>query len=98
MTQSTFTFRVDEELKGAFAAVAKEQDRTAAQLMRVLMRGAVQDKQEAKEHDAWFREQVERGLREADDPNTVLIPNEEVLREWAEQRAELVKRAGDDAA
>lgn len=34
MTDSTFTFRVDDDLKTAFAETAKAQDRTAAQLLR----------------------------------------------------------------
>lgn len=45
---------------------------------------------EAAEHDKWFREQVEVGLREADDPDTVWIPHEEVNREWQRERAELL--------
>ena len=47
---------------------------------------------EAAEHDRWFREQVQIGLREADDPNTVWISNEEMEKEWEEMRAELEGR------
>lgn len=47
---------------------------------------------EAAEHDRWFREQVQIGLREADDPNTVWISNEEMEKEWEEMRAELEAR------
>jgi hypothetical protein len=32
------------------------------------------------DHDAWFRKQVQEGLLEADDPNTVWTSNEEVFR------------------
>lgn len=35
MADSTFTFRVDQELKAAFADVAAAQEHTAAQLLRV---------------------------------------------------------------
>ncbi|HXE06926.1 MAG TPA: hypothetical protein VN612_03440 [Acidobacteriaceae bacterium] len=38
-------------------------------------------------YDAWFRSEVEEALREADDPNTVWIPQEEVERRSAERRA-----------
>lgn len=38
MADSTFTFRVDDEVEAAFAEVAAAQGRTAAQLSRVLMR------------------------------------------------------------
>jgi hypothetical protein len=41
MADSTFTFRVDEEPKQRFAQAAGAQERTSAQLLRVLMRDAV---------------------------------------------------------
>ncbi len=94
MTETTFTFRVDEELKSAFSDLAKNQDRSAAQLLRGMMRDAIARKQEAEDHDAWFREQVEQGLREADNPNAVWIPNEEVLADWRER---LVQRIADES-
>jgi predicted transcriptional regulator len=62
MADTTFTFRVDEELKAAFSEVAAAQERTAAQLLRVLMREAVQRWHETQEHDAWFRGEVEQAL------------------------------------
>ena len=98
MAQTTFTFRVDDELKSAFAESAEAQDRTAAQLLRVLMRDAVQRQREAREHDAWFRGEVERGMREADDPAVRRIPHEDVRSNWRRQRAELAKRATDKTA
>jgi predicted transcriptional regulator len=60
-----FTFRVDEELKSAFTRVAAAQERTAAQLLRVVMREAVQQWDESQAHDAWFRGEVEQALTEA---------------------------------
>ena len=47
---------------------------------------------EAAEHDAWFREQVQLALDEADKPDAVLIPHEAVKAEWAAKRAELLQR------
>ena len=41
----------------------------------------------AAAYDAWFRSEVEAGLREADDPNAVWVSNEEVERETEQQRA-----------
>ena len=38
-------------------------------------------------HDAWFRSEVEAGLREADDPNTEWIANEDIERRGALNRA-----------
>ncbi len=98
MPETTFTFRVDDELKASFAETAKAKDRSAAQLLRVLMREAVQRQQEAREHDAWFRGEVEQGMREADDPAVRRIPHEDVRSNWRRQRAELAKRATDKTA
>ncbi len=44
---------------------------------------------EAASHDKWFREQVEQGLAEADDPATNWISNHEASESWAKKRAEL---------
>lgn len=62
MTESTFTFRVDSELKDDFATIAKSMDRTGAQLLRDYMRDLVRRKREAEEHDVWFVEQVQAGV------------------------------------
>jgi predicted transcriptional regulator len=93
MGDTTFTFRVDEQLKRAFAKVAAAQERTAAQLLRVLMREAVQRWHEAQEHDAWFRGEVEQALREAADPALERVPHDQVISSWPQQRAELARRA-----
>ena len=47
-----------------------------------------------REHDAWFRAEVEQGMREADDPSIKRIPQDEVSAWWRRERAALVKRAG----
>lgn len=65
MGEATFTFRVDEALKSAFADAAKAQDRTGAQLIRDFMRAYVAGAREAAGHDAWFRRQVQIGLDSA---------------------------------
>ena len=41
----------------------------------------------AVQYDAWFREQVAIGIREADDPATVWVSNEEVVARSAKRRA-----------
>jgi hypothetical protein len=46
-----------------------------------------------RQHADWFQGEVERALREADDPTAMRISNEEVKAKWNRQRAELVKRA-----
>ena len=49
-------------------------------------------KNEAAEHDRWFRGQVEQGVMEADDPNTEWVPHEEVMRRLDARIARLKKR------
>jgi hypothetical protein len=49
--------------------------------------------QDEAKYDAWFREQVEIGMREADDPNTVMIPHEDVVRHLQELRKEWQAKA-----
>lgn len=66
MSEATFTFRVDEGLKDQFSTAAKSRDRTGAQLLRDFMRDFVKQQQEASEHDAWFRREVQIGIDAAD--------------------------------
>ena len=88
MSQSTFTFRVEEDLKENFASFAKSRDRTGAQLLRDHMRDLVRLRQqeEVEEHDTWFREQVQVGLDSANAGN--LVPHEKVEEKFAARRAE----------
>lgn len=88
MPETTFTFRVDEELKAAFTNVAKAHDRPGSQLLRDFMRDYVAKAQ----HDAWFRAEVEQAMREAGDPNAEWVPHEQVKAEWDIEKAELLAR------
>jgi predicted transcriptional regulator len=81
MADTNFTFRVDEDLKAEFARAARANDRPASILLRDFMRDYVNRSREKLEHDAWFRAEVEQGLREADDPATKWIPHEQVVAE-----------------
>jgi hypothetical protein len=47
---------------------------------------------EAAAYEKWFLAQVEEGIREADDPNTVLIPHDVVKADMAAQRKLLQAR------
>lgn len=92
MPDSTFTFRVDESLKGAFAKVAAAEDRTAAQLLRALMRQTVEQEQNRHAHDEWFHHEVAQALAEADDEAVTRLSHDEVRSSWHQQRAELERR------
>lgn len=91
MSEATFTFRVDESLKEQFTIAAKGRDRTGAQLLRDFMRDFVRQ-QEAAEHDAWFRRQVQGGLDSANSGD--LIPAAEVEARFAARRAATRRRLG----
>jgi len=86
MSEATFTFRVDESLKEQFTAAAKGRDRSGAQLLRDFMRDFVKQQQEAAEHDAWFRRQVQAGLDSANAGR--LVPAYDVEAEFATRRTE----------
>ncbi|WP_419606942.1 CopG family ribbon-helix-helix protein [Thiolapillus sp.] len=88
MSEATFTFRVDDALKSQFSQAAKSRDRSGAQLLREFMREFVQ--QEAAEHDAWFRHQVQVGMDSANSGN--LVPAAEVEAKFAARRAATRRR------
>jgi len=90
VSDATFTFRVDEALKNEFTTAAKARDRTGAQLLRDFMRDFVQQQQEAAEHDAWFRRQVQTGLDSANAGR--LVPATEVEARFAARRAATRRR------
>jgi hypothetical protein len=91
--EAVFTVELEPELRDAFMAEAEAIDRPAAQLVRDLMQDFVRERREAREHDAWFRREVEQALREADDPAVARIPHEAVRSGWRQQRAQLAQRA-----
>lgn len=95
--ESVFSMKLEQELREQFMAEAAAIDRPASQLVREFMRDFVHRRRQAREHDAWFRAEVEQGLREAGDPGTRRIPNEDAGAAWRRQRAGLEKRANKQA-
>jgi predicted transcriptional regulator len=53
---------------------------------------AMRQAHEAVAHDQWFRAQVEQGLQEADDPNTLWVSHNEVKADMQMQRKALLER------
>src|SRR5438445_11212164 len=92
--EAVFTLKLEPDLRDQFMAEAEAAHRPASQLVRELMRDYIDRQRAARAHDAWFRAEVEQGMREADDPNVKRISHEEVAAKWQGQRGELVKRAG----
>jgi len=93
LKESVFSMKLESELRNQFMAEAAAMDRPASQLVREFMRDFVQRQRQARDHDAWFRAEVEQSMREADNPDTRRIADEEVRAGWRRQRAELEKRA-----
>jgi hypothetical protein len=58
---------------------------------------ALKHTHEAAEHDKWFREQVQQGLAEADDPNTEWVSHEIVKDDMQRQREALQARIAGKA-
>lgn len=77
---AVFTVKLDAELHDAFMAEASATDRPASQLVRDFMREYVKRRHQEREHDTWFRAEVETALRDAADPTARRISHDEVMR------------------
>jgi hypothetical protein len=60
--EAVFTVKLESELRDAFLAEAEATHRPASQLVRDFMRDFVRQRTEAREHDTWFRAQVQEAL------------------------------------
>jgi predicted transcriptional regulator len=92
VSETTFTFRVDESLKAEFTTAARYRDRSGAQLLRDFMRDFIRQQQEDSAHDAWFARQVKAGLDSANRGR--LVPADEVEAEFKARRARTRKTIG----
>ncbi len=90
--QAAFTVELEPDLRDALIAEAEVIDRPPAHIVRDLIDDFVRQQRDAREHDTWFRAEVEQALREADDPTVKLIPNEEIRASWRRQRERLLER------
>lgn len=90
MTETTFTFRVEESLKKEFSGFAKDIDRSGAQLLREFMRDFVKQQQEAATYDAWYKKQVQMGIDEANAGQ--LLSHEQVKSRFEAKRASLLAK------
>ncbi len=75
--EAVFTVKLESDLRDAFAAEAEAAHRPASQIVRDFMREFVERQREAREHDAWFRAEVQHALR---DPRPS-IPHDSVMAE-----------------
>jgi predicted transcriptional regulator len=88
MSETTFTFQLDESLKEEFTAAAKRANRGVEEVLCDLVREFVEC--ETPANDDWFRRKVQAGL---DDANAGrLVSGEEVEAEFAARRAETLRK------
>jgi predicted transcriptional regulator len=78
--ESVFTLKLETELRDAFVAEAAAIHQPASQLVREFMREFIRSRKEEREHDAWFRREVEKALKD----KSPLLPHEEVMRKMDE--------------
>lgn len=92
-----FTMKLEADLRDSFMEEAAAFDRPASQIVREFMRDFVEARRREREHDKWFRAEVEQALREADDPSVEWIGHEAVTEKWRRLRAEWTQgAAGSD--
>ena len=93
MKEAVFTLKLEAELRDAFMAEAEASHRPASQIVRDFMRDFVKKQQEERDYEAWELADIERGLAEANDPNTVWYDQEDLVKgRWREQRESLLAR------
>ena len=73
--QAVFTLKIENELRDEFMAEARAAHRPASQLVRDFMREFVDHQHQAREHDAWFKNQVLESINN----NSHSIPHDEVM-------------------
>ncbi len=88
--EAVFTVKLETELRDAFVAEAAAVHQPASQLVREFMREFIRNRKEEREHDAWFRREVEKALKD----KRPGIPDEEAERHFAKRRANALRRAG----
>lgn len=91
MTDATFTFRLERSLKVAFAAMAGQQDLSAAQLLRKMMREAVSRRQEEAAHEQWLQSEIGDAMRD-DDQHSGRLSNDMIDEQWRREKDEISGR------
>jgi len=89
MSETTFTFRVDSELKERFSELAREHDRPGSQLLRDFMRSFVAQRAGGATYEPWFRQQVQSAL----DDSAPAIPSKTVEQHFAKRRTTARRKA-----
>jgi hypothetical protein len=86
MTDVNFTFCIDPALNAAFAIVAEEKALSPQQLLRRLMREAVEIHREAAAHECWLQREIVDAMYDVKGPRRVAVANEVVDHTWHRDR------------
>ncbi len=84
--QATFVMKIDHDLRDAFFAEAKVQDRPAAQIVREMMRSYIETRQSQRSYNDFLQRKVDAGLEQVH--AGLLLDNKEVetqAAQWLEQ-------------
>ncbi len=108
MSEKVIRSRIDSNIKLEAQALLERLGLTMSEAIRLFLNQVVIEKglpfqvklskEQALEHDRWFRSQVEAAVVAADKSETVFVPHEDVRKQWVVKRQALTKRAGKSAA
>jgi predicted transcriptional regulator len=87
----TFTFRLEPELRAAFLAETAALDRPASEVIRELMRGFIQEREQARDYDRFVREKIAVG--DADLAAGRVLSHQQVKRRAGARRARLQRNS-----
>lgn len=104
MPETVIRSRIDSGLKLEAQALLERFGLTMSEAIRIFLNQVVIEKglpfqvklpkEQALEHDRWFREQIQTALAEADKPETALVPHDVVQKKWATKRKALARKVG----
>ena len=96
--------RIDSGLKLEAQVLLERFGLTMSEAIRIFLNQVVIEKglpfqvklpkEQALEHDRWFREQVQTALVEADKKETTFVPHDVVQKTWETKRKALAGRVG----
>jgi len=103
MSETVIRSRIDSGIKQEAQALLERFGLTMSEAIRLFLHQVVLEKglpfhvklskEQAQEHDIWFRSQVKAALAEAETPETAFVPHDTVQKQWAAKRQALAKRA-----
>jgi hypothetical protein len=88
-TKAVFTMKLEPELRDTFMAEAAADDRPAAQVVRELMRGYIEQRRQAREYGAYLGRKVD--VARADKAAGRDFSDEEIETEFSAARDALLR-------